>query len=85
MRILTFIIEDGTSNKSRKGTPRNTDSFFKDDSVETRKINLTPNILREPSNAPQQQYPEPEVRARFAYIWHVGLTSHVDESGGQQP
>lgn len=33
--------------KSRKGTPRNTDSFLKDDSIETRKITLTPGILRE--------------------------------------
>lgn len=33
--------------RSRKGTVRNTDSFFKDDSVETRKINLTPSLLRD--------------------------------------
>ena len=33
--------------KSRKGTPRNTDSFLKDDSIETRKITLTPGLLRE--------------------------------------
>lgn len=26
---------------------RNTDSFFKDDSVETKKISLTPNLLRD--------------------------------------
>lgn len=36
--------------KSRKGTPRNTDSFLKDDSIETRKITLTPGILREDGN-----------------------------------
>ncbi|KAL9104844.1 MAG: hypothetical protein Q9163_000230 [Psora crenata] len=42
--------DDGTANKSRKGTLRNTDSFFKDDSVETRKINLTPSLLRDDSN-----------------------------------
>ncbi|KAL9631993.1 MAG: hypothetical protein Q9164_005584, partial [Protoblastenia rupestris] len=41
--------DDGTANKSRKGTLRNTDSFFKDDSVETRKINLTPSLLRDDS------------------------------------
>lgn len=29
---------------------RNTDSFFKDDGVETRKINLTPSLLRDDSN-----------------------------------
>lgn len=39
-----------TAGKSRNGTVRNTDSFFRDDSVETRKITLTPNILRDESN-----------------------------------
>lgn len=33
--------------KSRKGTPRNADSFLKDDSAEPRRITLTPNILRD--------------------------------------
>ncbi|RMZ77665.1 hypothetical protein DV738_g4267, partial [Chaetothyriales sp. CBS 135597] len=32
--------------RSRKGVVRNTDSFFKDDSVETKKISLTPRLLR---------------------------------------
>jgi len=36
--------------KSRNGTVRNTDSFFKDDTVETRKITLTPNLLRDDSS-----------------------------------
>ncbi|KAJ9660745.1 protein phosphatase regulator [Coniosporium apollinis] len=35
---------------SRNGTVRNTDSFFKDDNVETRKITLTPNLLRDDSS-----------------------------------
>lgn len=38
-------------SRSRNGTVRNTDSFFKDDSVETKKITLTPNLLRD-DNAP---------------------------------
>jgi hypothetical protein len=33
--------------KSRKGTPRNADSFLKDESIETRKISLTPGLLRD--------------------------------------
>lgn len=37
---------DGTG-RSRNGTVRNTDSFYKDDSVETRKITITPNLLRD--------------------------------------
>jgi hypothetical protein len=40
---------DGVA-KSRNGTVRNTDSFFKDDTVETRKITLTPNLLRDDSS-----------------------------------
>ncbi|KAK7541276.1 uncharacterized protein J3D65DRAFT_273500 [Phyllosticta citribraziliensis] len=35
---------------SRNGTLRNTDSFFKDDTVETRKISLTPNLLKDDSS-----------------------------------
>lgn len=42
--------DNGTAVTSRKGTLRNTDSFFKDDGVETRKINLTPSLLRDDSN-----------------------------------
>ena len=44
--------DDSAASKSRKGTVRNTDSFFKDDSLETRKINLTPSLLREDSSGP---------------------------------
>ena len=36
---------------SRKGVVRNTDSFFRDDSVETKKISLTPRLLRGDSEA----------------------------------
>ncbi|KAH7371281.1 hypothetical protein BKA66DRAFT_573014 [Pyrenochaeta sp. MPI-SDFR-AT-0127] len=34
---------------TRNGTLRNTDSFFKDENTETRKITLTPNLLRDDS------------------------------------
>ncbi|KAG5928541.1 hypothetical protein E4U42_000458 [Claviceps africana] len=43
---------DGIS-RSRNMVVRNTDSFFKDDSVETKKITLTPNLLRD-DNTPRQ-------------------------------
>jgi hypothetical protein len=49
---------DTSLNVSRKGNVRNTDSFFKDDSVETKKISLTPRLLRGDSDsnaAPVQQ------------------------------
>ncbi|KAL2206316.1 hypothetical protein CC79DRAFT_866162 [Sarocladium strictum] len=43
-------IMDATSGglrQTRNGTIRNTDSFFKDDTVETKKMTLTPNLLRD--------------------------------------
>ena len=50
VEILTIADENALA-KSRKGTLRNTDSFFKDDNVETRKINLTPSLLRDDSSS----------------------------------
>lgn len=44
------IVDNATAATSRKVTVRNTDSFFNDDGVETRKINLTPSLLRDDSN-----------------------------------
>ncbi|KAI4168424.1 MAG: hypothetical protein LQ343_006433 [Gyalolechia ehrenbergii] len=44
-------IDNDTTSKSWKGTLRNTDSLFKDDNTETRKINLTPSLLRDDSSA----------------------------------
>lgn len=44
--LLTLVPAEKVS-RSRNGTVRNTDSFFKDDSVETKKISLTPNLLRD--------------------------------------
>ncbi|PLN84339.1 hypothetical protein BDW42DRAFT_45327 [Aspergillus taichungensis] len=38
---------ESTVSRSRNGTVRNTDSFFKDETVETKKISLTPNLLRD--------------------------------------
>lgn len=49
-RLALTVLDDGTASKSRKGTVRNTDSFFKDDNTETRKINLTPSLLRDDSS-----------------------------------
>ncbi|KKZ61679.1 hypothetical protein EMCG_03788 [[Emmonsia] crescens] len=42
--------DDNTTGRSRNGVVRNTDSFFQDDSLETKKISLTPNLLRDDSN-----------------------------------
>lgn len=45
------VLDGRVESKSRNGTVRNTDSFFKDDTVETRKITLTPNLLRDDSSS----------------------------------
>ncbi|OQD70897.1 hypothetical protein PENPOL_c001G09379 [Penicillium polonicum] len=42
-----FETEEPTVSRSRNGTVRNTDSFFKDDTAEPKKISLTPNLLRD--------------------------------------
>ncbi|KAE8375198.1 hypothetical protein BDV26DRAFT_268248 [Aspergillus bertholletiae] len=39
--------EETSVSRSRNGTLRNTDSFLKDDTIETKKISLTPNLLRD--------------------------------------
>ncbi len=49
-------LQPGGSNqdsvsRSRKGNVRNTDSFFKDDTAETKKISLTPRLLRGDSDS----------------------------------
>ncbi|KAJ5752947.1 hypothetical protein N7520_009864 [Penicillium odoratum] len=46
-----FDAEQPTVSRSRNGTVRNTDSFFKDDTAEPKKISLTPNLLRDESNS----------------------------------
>ena len=53
--------EDAIS-RSRKGNVRNTDSFFKDETVETKKISLTPRLLRGDSDSGASA--EPETRQR---------------------
>ena len=40
------VQDDFHYRSSRKGVVRNTDSFYKDDTVETKKISLTPRLLR---------------------------------------
>lgn len=49
-------------SRSRKGVVRNTDSFFRDDTVETKKISLTPRLLRGDSESGQSAAPEAQQR-----------------------
>ncbi|KAJ6786432.1 hypothetical protein PWT90_10538 [Aphanocladium album] len=48
--VEEIIDETTTVSRSRNGTVRNTDSFFNDE--ETKKITLTPNLLRDGDSAP---------------------------------
>ncbi|KAL2828459.1 hypothetical protein BDW59DRAFT_49692 [Aspergillus cavernicola] len=50
-----------TVSRSRNGTLRNTDSFFKDDTVETKKISLTPNLLRDEIGHSSSEPKEPRI------------------------
>ncbi|KAM0322207.1 hypothetical protein ACHAQA_009698 [Verticillium albo-atrum] len=50
-------------SRSRNGTVRNTDSFFKDETVETKKITLTPNLLRD-DTAPRSSADSKELKQR---------------------
>lgn len=56
-----FDPEEPTVSRSRNGTVRNTDSFFKDDTAEPKKISLTPNLLRDEStgNSVLAEWKEP--------------------------
>jgi hypothetical protein len=48
---ITNEVQDDSNIRPRNRAVRNTDSFYKDDSVETKKISLTPRLLRGDSDA----------------------------------
>ncbi|KAI0014151.1 hypothetical protein F4779DRAFT_624870 [Xylariaceae sp. FL0662B] len=55
---------DGKSERTtRNGTVRNTDSFFKDETIETKKITLTPGLLRD-DNEPRGSSDSKEFQLR---------------------
>ncbi|KAM5353934.1 hypothetical protein ACJ41O_000584 [Fusarium nematophilum] len=52
-------------SRSRNGTVRNTDSFFRDETVETKKITLTPNLLRDDNQSrPSQDSITKDIKSR---------------------
>lgn len=70
--------------KSKRGLVRNTDSFFKDDSLETKKISLTPRLLRGDSdiNAPGQQ---PVLKSKGSLeTFDKLVSSDADKSGDEK-
>lgn len=69
--FLTKPTDDATAaGRSRKGTVRNTDSFFKDDNMETRKINLTPSLLRDDSSGSTIKSTEGKEVSFFLFLDH---------------
>ena len=59
-------IFEGRSRTTKNGTVRNTDSFFKDETVETKKITLTPNLLRDDGEA-RDSSDSKEIRQRPSF------------------
>ncbi|KAI0180872.1 hypothetical protein GGR52DRAFT_567130 [Hypoxylon sp. FL1284] len=50
-RDSSDMFDGKTERVTRNGTVRNTDSFFKDETIETKKITLTPGLLRDDNEA----------------------------------
>ncbi|RYP16607.1 hypothetical protein DL767_010156 [Monosporascus sp. MG133] len=63
LRASDEIFDGKSERTSRNGTVRNTDSFFKDDTIETKKITLTPGLLRD-DNEGRGSSDSKEVRPR---------------------
>lgn len=75
-------LEDANA-RSKRGLVRNTDSFFKDDGAETKKISLTPRLLRGDSdlNLPVQQ---PDLKAKSSLETFDKLVSSEAEKSGDE-
>ncbi len=57
------FLDGKTERTTRNGTVRNTDSFFRDETIETKKITLTPGLLRD-DNEPRVSTDSKELRQR---------------------
>jgi hypothetical protein len=75
--------QEDPNARSRRGLVRNTDSFFKDDGVETKKISLTPRLLRGDSdlNLPGQQ---PDLKAKSSLETFDKLVSPDSDRSGDE-
>ncbi|KAL7935706.1 hypothetical protein V8C35DRAFT_321285 [Trichoderma chlorosporum] len=62
LRESLDIVEKKGPSISRNGNIRNTDSFFKDETAETKKITLTPNLLRD--DAPRESTDSAQGKSR---------------------
>ncbi|KAI0486941.1 hypothetical protein F4859DRAFT_321213 [Xylaria cf. heliscus] len=63
LRSSDEIFDGKTERTTRNGTVRNTDSFFRDESIETKKITLTPGLLRD-DNEPRGSNDSKDLRQR---------------------
>ncbi|WEW61709.1 protein phosphatase regulator [Emydomyces testavorans] len=71
--------EEFRHGRSRNGVFRNTDSFFKDDTVETKKISLTPNLLRDDANESSQAIDSKEIKSRGSFEVLIGDRNKDDK------
>ena len=68
-------------SRSRNGTVRNTDSFFKDDTAETKKISLTPRLLRGNSETEvQNDVQDPSIKSRSSFDTLEKISSEAERS-----
>ncbi|KAI1742491.1 hypothetical protein F4680DRAFT_463945 [Xylaria scruposa] len=63
LRSSDEFFDGKTERTTRNGTVRNTDSFFRDESIETKKITLTPGLLRD-DNEPRASNESKDLRQR---------------------
>lgn len=73
---------DEPMQRSRKGVVRNTDSFYRDETVETKKISLTPRLLRGDSDAAsaEQQQQQQDLRQRASLETFDKIVGSDDKS-----
>lgn len=77
-------LQEDPDTKSKRGLVRNTDSFFRDDSLETKKISLTPRLLRGDSDiniAGQQHALRPKGSLE---AFDKVVSSDADKSGDER-
>ena len=72
-------------SRSRKGVVRNTDSFFKDDTAETKKISLTPRLLRGDSDVAAPLDQQQEIRQRPSEETFDKMLATTEEKPKEQP
>lgn len=64
---------------TRNGTVRNTDSFFKDDTIETKKISLTPKLLSDDSGSTTTVWTTDTVKERASSSFDLDKSDRLKE------